>query len=1066
MPQGDEPSDNTLKTRRLMPRSLRSRVGLGVLLGVLIGAILAWSQRETIADDIISSQLAELGIDATYEIVSIGPRQQIIRNVIVGNAARPDLQIEEVAVTIEYGFSSPKIAALKLTRPRVNAHYDENDGLSFGELDTVIFAESEHESELPDFDLEIREGVVAVLSKQGTGSFRFAGSGGLADGFEGSISGNFMQIKLGGCDVANAKLDGTLRVEGRQPRFIGPLNLGLTNCNDGAGRIEPMRLDLMFLADRNLAGFSGEVALDAGGILQGGIALADAGGKIGLEQRDGILIAKFDLSGDELTSQQFSAERVGISGELRRQDQAGRVEIRGRVAAQDLRPGADLYDSIKSASVAASDTLAQPLLAKIRTALLRETPESSFEATFLMRQREQSQAVIVPQAMWKSASGDNLLSLSQLQFALESGRVSQVSGNLVSGGRDLPRLSGRMEQAPSGNTVLRLRMEPYSAGDASIAGPELALAQTGNGGFGISGRLIVSGDIPGGKVRQLDIPLQGGWSAGGASWLWRNCTSARFERLELSGLILEEQRLELCPSARRPILASGRSGTSFNLAIPKQAWRGSFDGEEAQIEVESAVFSSEEGLAATRVSFMSGDGEGQTRFVLDQIDGMSAEGWSGDFVASEIALGPVPLDMRQIAGKWGYLEGKLSVEEAMLSIHDRAKERRFNPLFARDAKLTLHDGVIRANATVRNAESDRAVSEVVISHELASGNGYADLRVSGLAFDKGLQPEQLSDLALGVIALAEGTLTGEGRIDWRDGEITSSGEVRTQQFDFAAEFGPVQGVSGKVRFSDLLELTTEPDQRLQIASINPGIEVFDGEMLFELHEGRIIRVKQGVWPFLGGTLILRPVEINFGAAEERRYIIEITGADAAQFIATMELSNLAATGTFDGTLPLVFDEFGNGRIEGGLLISRPPGGNLSYVGELTYEDLSAIGNFAFASLRSLDYNQMMVELNGPLTGEIVTSLRFDGVRQGEGTSKNLFTRQIAKLPIQFFVNVRAPFYQLLTSFQSMYDPSFLRDPRDLGLLETDGTRFVPAGERESDISDEPPIQRQESEQMQ
>ena len=66
----------------------------------------------------------------------------------------------------------------------------------------------------------------------------------------------------------------------------------------------------------------------------------------------------------------------------------------------------------------------------------------------------------------------------------------------------------------------------------------------------------------------------------------------------------------------------------------------------------------------------------------------------------------------------------------------------------------------------------------------------------------------------------------------------------------------------------------------------------------------------------------------------------------------MELANLSATGTFDGQMPLEFDANG-GRITGGALVSRPPGGNISYVGELTYKDLSAMGNFAFQTLRSL-----------------------------------------------------------------------------------------------------------------
>src|SRR5690606_18621440 len=106
------------------------------------------------------------------------------------------------------------------------------------------------------------------------------------------------------------------------------------------------------------------------------------------------------------------------------------------------------------------------------------------------------------------------------------------------------------------------------------------------------------------------------------------------------------------------------------------------------------------------------------------------------------------------------------------------------------------------------------------------------------------------------------------------------------------------------------------------------------------------------------------------------------GLEAARFVERMELNNLGATGVFDGTVPVVFDAMGNGRLEGGLLLSRPPGGNVSYVGELTYEDLSPMANYAFDMLRSLDYRQMSVQMDGPLIGEIVTRVRFDGVSQG------------------------------------------------------------------------------------
>ena len=185
MPKGEELSDNAPKLRRIIPRSRRSRIGLGVLIGLLVGVILAWTQRETIADDLISSELAKLGIDVSYEIVSIGPRRQILRNVVVGDKGNPDLTIEEVEVAIAYGFGTPGMGGLKLTNPHLLASYDQQDGLSFGALDAVIFAESEEPAGLPDFDLEVSGGVITFQSAQGNGRLGIAGQGGLADGFQG-----------------------------------------------------------------------------------------------------------------------------------------------------------------------------------------------------------------------------------------------------------------------------------------------------------------------------------------------------------------------------------------------------------------------------------------------------------------------------------------------------------------------------------------------------------------------------------------------------------------------------------------------------------------------------------------------------------------------------------------------------------------------------------------------------------------------------------------------------------------------------------------------------------------
>jgi hypothetical protein len=330
------------------------------------------------------------------------------------------------------------------------------------------------------------------------------------------------------------------------------------------------------------------------------------------------------------------------------------------------------------------------------------------------------------------------------------------------------------------------------------------------------------------------------------------------------------------------------------------------------------------------------------------------------------------------------------------------------------------------------------VTRVAIRHDLATGTGSADLAVESLLFDGALQPVALSPLALGIVANVEGVVTGSGRIDWNEAALTSTGSFSSTDLDFAAAFGPVSGASGTVVFTDLLGLTTAPGQVLRVQAINPGIEVNDGEVVFELRGGEVLAVQGGSWPFLGGRLTMRALDITFGASEVRSYVFEIVGLDAALFLQRMELDNLAVTGTFDGTIPVVFDRAGNGSLVGGELLSRPLGGNLSYVGELTYEDLSPMANYAFDMLRSLDYRQMRIQMDGSLTGEIVTRVTIDGVSQGEGAKRNFISRRLAQLPIRFDVNVRAPFLSLMNSVRGLYDPEAIRDPRELGLLDPEG----------------------------
>nr|WP_243857214.1 YdbH domain-containing protein [Sphingomonas leidyi] len=297
----------------------------------------------------------------------------------------------------------------------------------------------------------------------------------------------------------------------------------------------------------------------------------------------------------------------------------------------------------------------------------------------------------------------------------------------------------------------------------------------------------------------------------------------------------------------------------------------------------------------------------------------------------------------------------------------------------------------------------------------------------------GLQPSDLTSLTYGVIADVDGLVAGTGRFGWSGDTVASTGHFTATDVALAAAFGPVQGLTTQLDFTDLLNLRSAPGQTANIAEINPGVPVRGGVLRYQLLDSRRVRVEGARWPFAGGELVLDPTVLDFDVAGERRLTFHVKGADAALFLKEMAFDNLDATGTFDGTLPMIFDARG-GRIEGGELRART-GGHIAYVGEVSRQDVGFWGNMAFQALKSLDYKDLTIRMNGPLAGEMITDIGFSGVSQGKGTKSNFLIRRLARLPLVFNVRISAPFRQLLDSIQSWYDPRRLIERNLPSLIE-------------------------------
>ena len=1026
-------------------RRWRSPLAMSVAVLALVGVSIIWISRERIAEDVIDDYLGQRGVAATYDIVSLTPQSQVIENLVIGDPARPDLTVKRMVLAIGVGWRGPELRRVTVEGARVFASL-KGGKLSLGKLDPLAFTGSTEPTALPAIDVVLTDARGLLESDYGRVGFKLDGKGRLDDGFVGTLAATAPGIGTADCRAASATLYGKLTTADGAPVFDGPLRLADLAC----GGVSLARADIGTRA-RLAAGFAAATAdfkVTGGGMRLSDLAAAGLGGTAELGWSEGRLALGHDLALTGLVAPQGRLARLAAEGDWRGATDGSSGQWEGTLRGVGLSPAKDIAASLAAIERGAAGTLIAPLAARARAGLGAAIDGASFRGDSIIRHKGGEASLVIPEASLASARGTRVLALSRLGAKLGPSGVTGLAVNLLAGGEGLPSINGRILQASGGSWTARLAMADYAAGANRLAIPRLTLRSGAGGALAFEGLVKASGDLPGGGINDLDMPVEGTWSQTRGLALGTRCTPLSFAGLTLSGLTLEGQRITLCPEGRAPILAYG---STLRLAARTGA-----------LKLEGMLGESPASLAAAGVSLRYpqpfvveglaariGTADNEVRLSAANLTGSFGEAVGGAFSGGAARLAAVPLELDSIAGGWSFADGVLDIQDASFTLTDRPNadhpEPRFTPLAANGATLRLEDNRITASARLAHRESGRAVANVAITHDLGTATGSARLAVPALVFDKGFQPEDLSPLAKGAVALAEGTVTGSGRIDWQGDRLTSSGTFGSGGLDFAAAFGPVRGLKGEVVFTDLLNLTTAPDQWVTIAAINPGVEVLAGTVQFEVKDGTLLSLEDARFPFMGGTLVMRPLVMDFSQPEERRYVFEITGLDAATFVAEMELSNLAATGVFDGTVPIVFDKDGHGRIDNGALVAREGGGNLAYIGELSYKDLGTMGNYAFSALRSLDYRQMRVELGGQLDGEIITSFEFDGVRQGAGASRNFVTRRLAKLPILFKINVRSEnFYQLSTMIRSFWDIDFLGSPVDRGLLKARDGRFVTA----------------------
>ncbi|MEO1730424.1 MAG: YdbH domain-containing protein [Pseudomonadota bacterium] len=1034
---GSGETDNPVQIGSAWKRWLgRAAIAIAILAAGALAFV--WGTREQIAGNLIDDYLAEAGLQATYEIAQIGAKTQVIENVVVGDPAAPDLTIERVSVGISYGLGSAGIGSVVLEKPRLHGSYRDGE-LSLGALDPILFDTGSDAGGLPQIDLTVKD--AGALFETGFGDFgaTLNGEGPLDDGFLGKLAIVAPGIGVESCSAAQASAYGDLTTSNGTPQFTGPVRLRDAEC--GGAQISQIDIGADLSTNEELDSIRGELALSAGALKLGQIAASTLDGNARFSLNAQSLVLDHDVGLGALITEYASVARLNANGTLRSGGGFSQSSWEAQLVGEQFTLSKSALATLDGAGNSAEGTLFAPLLTKLERSLSGAMQSAQLSGSVAARMDADSQSFTVPEARLRSARGETLLALSRFNWSqIAERKGARLAANFLTGGSGIPQVTGRMEREAGGALVLRMAMAPYREGENSLAMPRLSLRQTSSGAFLLAGVAEISGVIPGGAVNALTLPLEGRFDPRSGLVLGRNCATASFEGLTYYNLALQRQDLRLCPAENAAMLSYS---DSLDIAIVSEglALEGTISDAPSRVAAEQASFRYPGGFDLAGVEASFGSQDNAVQLTSAELWGEFGEDISGSFSGASAMINAVPLDLTELAGNWVYRDGVLEVSDALLTVTERTDGyARFEPLAAQGASLMLDGGTVFANALLRHRQVGTEITRVAITHDLTSGEGSAVLNVDELTFGPSFGVEDLTGLAKGVIAYTNGSISGEGRINWTTDNLTSTGEFRSDGFDLAAAFGPVKGLRGEIRFSDLLNLTTYPSQEITIGSINPGIEAFAGKVRFAMTNGQNIEIEDARWPFMKGTLVMEPTILRYGTDDEQSYTFNVKGLDAATFVAEMELTNIGATGTFDGTVPIVFDAFGDGRIVGGTLDSRPPGGNVSYIGELTYEDLGTISNYAFEALRSLDYTQMSVGLDGDLAGEIITRFEIEGVRQGEEASKNFITRRLAKLPIRFDINVRSEnFYELASMVRTFWDPDALPDPIDQGVMRSDGT---------------------------
>ena len=1023
----DEGLDRAEHEVVIVRRPLWARVTLYAavgLLGLLVLALIAvWVERRPIAIHFIKGELERRGVQGSYRLDRVGFHTQQVSNLVIGDPKHPDLTAKyaeiQTRLKLNGSFEVYRIVA-RGVRLRGRLVHGK---VSWGQIDKLMPPPSNKPFALPNFAVDIADSSIALATPFGPVGIAVQGTGKLSGGFKGHLAVVSPQLTPGRCTAVGLHTYLAVAVVARHPKVEGPVALDSLVCPSSRFYVIAPRFDAKASFNESLSNVDGSGRMAIATLTAGANGLAAFNGDLTYSGSLVDVRGRVKLASQKSRLATIVADRTRLDGRYRLGIRAGTFTMIGGFAADHSTLDPSMLAGVVGPLKAASGTPIGPVATSIANALGRTASNFNIGGHITVvnfpgggAARIADANIVAPNGARANISGGSGVTYYWPTSAMRIDSMIDMAGGGLPSGR--VTLAQPRPGAPLSGVA---NFAPYSAGGERLALAPIRFGPGPGGSTAVSTVALLDGPFPNGRVRALRLPIDGRLGPGGAFAVGTGCAVVSFQYLQMSSLQLGPTRLPVCPVSRAIIYKSATGPVLVSARLNRPVLNGRLGSSPLHLSAASGLITGQQ-FSFNSLAMRLGRSSSPVVFDAARLGGSFAGSTlRGTFSGAKATIGQVPLLLSDATGKWSYIGSKLAVDGA-LTVSDINPDPRFYPLRSNDVHMTIAGDYVRAAGSLHHPATGTLVTDVNIEHRLSTGAGHATLDVPGLAFGPNFQPDELTRLTEGVVALVNGTVSGQGRIDWSSGgKVTSSGDFSTANMDLAAPFGPVTGLTTNLHFTDLLNLESAPHQTATVRSINPGIEVTNGVISYQLLPNNLVKVERGEWPFMGGKLILHETVLNFGSPSAKRLTFELQGFDAKQFVDSLGFQGLEITGTFDGVLPMIFDENG-GRIVGGRLDSRPPGGELHYTGT---RPAGLAPGIAFDLFSDIKYNSMIVRLNGDLAGEFATKLTIEGPALGptHGFVAGLVHKVFSQIPLRLNVNINGPFRALIQMAKGFKDPT-------------------------------------------